>query len=76
MPMMLADEGYDVWMGNNRGTEYSRGNTNGLKTSDPEFWAWSFAEMGTEDDVANIDFIKKETGHKKIYYIGYNQGNT
>ena len=54
MPLLLADEGYDVWMGNNRGTEYSLGNKNGLTTDKKEYWAFSFAEMGLYDDTANI----------------------
>ena len=58
MPLILADKGYDVWMGNNRGTEYSRGNTNGLSIDKSEYWTWSAVEMGLYDDVANIDFIK------------------
>ena len=76
MPLILADQGYDIWMGNNRGTEYSRGNTNGLTTEMQEFWAWSWAEMGIYDDTANIGFIKKKTGKDKIFYIGYSQGTT
>ena len=62
MPLLLADEGYDVWMGNNRGTEFSRGNINGLTMDDKEFWAWSWAEMGIYDDTANIELIKHKTG--------------
>ena len=54
MPLILVDKGYDVWMGNNRGTEYSRGNKNGLTTDTKEYWAFSFAEMGLYDDTANI----------------------
>ena len=71
MPLILADMGYDVWMGNNRGTEYSRGNTKGLTLDMKEFWAWSYAEMGLYDDTANIEFIKMRTGEDKIFYIGY-----
>ena len=54
MPLILVDKGYDVWMGNNRGTEYSLGNKNGLTTDKKEYWAFSFAEMGLYDDTANI----------------------
>ena len=42
MPLILADHGYDIWMGNNRGTEYSRGNANGLTTDSEEYWAFDF----------------------------------
>ena len=59
MPLILADNGYDVWMGNNRGTEYSRGNRKGLNISQKEFWAWDWGEMGIYDDPAIINFIKK-----------------
>ena len=38
MPLILADEGFDIWMGNNRGTLYSRGNINGLTIDMKEFW--------------------------------------
>ena len=58
MPLILADQGYDVWMGNNRGTEYSYGHRDGLTIDSEEYWAWSFAEMGIYDVPANIDYVK------------------
>ena len=42
MPLILADNGYDVWMGNNRGTEYSRGNRKGLNITQKAFWEWDW----------------------------------
>ena len=74
MPLILADNGYDIWMGSARGTEYSRGNTKGLTMDMQEFWAWSYAEMGVYDHPANIEFIKKQTGKEKIFYLGYSEG--
>ena len=73
MHLQLAEAGYDVWIGNNRGTEYSQSHTS-LTTDDQEFWAWTWAEMGIYDDVANIKKMKEHSGAEKVFYLGYSQG--
>ena len=73
MPLQLADLGYDVWMGNNRGTDYSLGHKT-LQTSDREYWNWTWSEMGLYDTPANVKFIKENTKRDKIQYLGYSQG--
>ena len=70
----LVDAGYDVWMGNNRGTEYSQGHQT-LTAQDNDYWKFSWAEMGLYDDVANAKLIKKTADVDKIIYIGYSQGS-
>ena len=57
MPLQLADLGYDVFMGNNRGTEYSLGHKS-LSTEEQAYWEFSWAQMGLYDDPAIITMIK------------------
>ena len=40
---------------------------------DPEFWDWTWAEMDSQDDMANIKMIVEKT-NKKVSYIGGSQG--
>ena len=72
--LKLVDEGYDVWLGNNRGTEYSRGHKTLDALQDDSYWLFTWAEMGLYDDTANISMIKQKASVDKVYYIGYSQG--
>uniref|UniRef100_A0A672V955 AB hydrolase-1 domain-containing protein n=1 Tax=Strigops habroptila TaxID=2489341 RepID=A0A672V955_STRHB len=72
---ILADSGYDVWLGNSRGTSWSQRHQH-LSADQAEFWDFSFHEMAMYDLPAMINFILQKTGQKQIYYIGYSQGCT
>ncbi|XP_043836181.1 gastric triacylglycerol lipase-like [Dromiciops gliroides] len=69
---ILADEGFDVWMGNSRGCTYSLKHAF-LSTNSTQYWAFSFDEMARYDLPASIDYVVKKTG-QKIYYVGHSQG--
>ena len=72
---MLAEQGYDVWLGNNRGTRYGQYHTT-MDKSQQEFWRFSQEEMGLKDLPTFIDHILATTGQEKLTYIGHSQGTT
>ncbi|XP_043269207.1 uncharacterized protein [Venturia canescens] len=72
---LLADEGYDVWLGNTRGNTFSRKHKK-YSTLDTEFWQFSWHEMGCHDIPAMIDYILKEADQEQLIYVGHSQGTT
>jgi len=74
---MLANIGYDVWLGNNRGNKYSRSHISLNPDKDKNFWNYSYHEMGKYDLPAMIDFIQLTTrSNRKITYVGHSQGTS
>uniref|UniRef100_A0A673CFT6 Lipase n=2 Tax=Sphaeramia orbicularis TaxID=375764 RepID=A0A673CFT6_9TELE len=72
---VLADAGYDVWLGNSRGNTWSRKHRT-LSPDQVDFWRFSHDEMALKDLPAVIDHILKTTEQEQIFYIGHSQGTT
>jgi len=70
-----ARDGYDVWMGNNRGNKYSTGHDS-LSWDEDAYWQFDFQEMGTGDQKANISYIIELTGYDNLPYVGHSQGTS
>uniref|UniRef100_A0A1B0CJ10 Putative triglyceride lipase-cholesterol esterase n=1 Tax=Lutzomyia longipalpis TaxID=7200 RepID=A0A1B0CJ10_LUTLO len=75
LPYMLAEEGFDVWLGNSRGNSFSRQHVS-LDPKMEAFWQFSWHEVGIYDLPAMIDYALNTTGHESLHYIGYSQGST
>lgn len=75
---MLADAGYDVWLGNARGTEPSRGHVSLSPTgkNQKDYWSFSWHEIGSKDLPTFIDHILNTTKQEKLNYVGFSQGTT
>ena len=74
-PFVLAEQGYDVWLGNNRGVRYAQNHLT-LDPKEAEYWRFSQEQMGLHDLPTFIDHITAKTGQEKITYIGHSQGTT
>ncbi|EFJ19517.1 hypothetical protein SELMODRAFT_110855 [Selaginella moellendorffii] len=72
LPYILADAGYDVWLGNTRTTSFSYGHVS-YRRSDQGFWDWSMDELSRYDLSAMIKHTYAVTG-RQIKFIGYSEG--
>lgn len=73
--LRLARLGFDVWLGNQRGTTYSMDHEY-LSSDSKEFWDFSWQEMGDFDQPAQLQFALSQSGRKNLTYIGHSQGST
>jgi len=74
---ILADAGYDVWLGNYRGNTYSRNHTflNPDHQNDG-FWDFTWDEMAHYDIPAMIEKVLELTGETELFYAGHSMGTT
>ncbi|GAV04820.1 hypothetical protein RvY_15041 [Ramazzottius varieornatus] len=70
---ILADAGYDVWLGNMRGNFYGL-NHKTLHVKSKEFWDFSFDEMAEYDIPAIINKALEISNQTQVSYIGHSQG--
>uniref|UniRef100_A0A0E0QMN5 Lipase n=1 Tax=Oryza rufipogon TaxID=4529 RepID=A0A0E0QMN5_ORYRU len=69
---ILADNGFDVWIGNVRGTRWSKGHST-FSVHDKLFWDWSWQELAEYDLLAMLGYVYTVT-QSKILYVGHSQG--
>lgn len=67
---MLADHGYDVWLGNNRGNRYSRQHVH-FSPDQARFWKFAADSYAKHDNPAIMDYILHVTEQKDLFYIGH-----
>ncbi|XP_045609072.1 lipase 3 [Procambarus clarkii] len=72
---LLADAGFDVWLGNTRGNFYGRRHTN-LTTKQPEFWDFSWNELSRYDVPAMLSYVRKTSRVDQVSYIGHSMGTS
>lgn len=69
----MADQGYDVWMGNARGNKYSRAHNSLDPDGGLDFWNFSWNEIGSYDLPVMIDYALAESGQENLFYVGHSQ---
>lgn len=66
----LVENGFDVWMGNVRGSKYATAHK-WLPTDGKDYWRFDFHEMGVFDLPPMIDLTLRQTGAQQVFYIGH-----
>ncbi|KAG6459451.1 lipase 3 [Manduca sexta] len=75
---ILAEAGFDVWMGNARGNFYSRTHVrlNPDAILNTNYWKFSWDEIGNIDLPTMIDYVLVKTNRQRLHYVGHSQGTT
>ncbi|KAF9898328.1 cholesterol esterase [Lobosporangium transversale] len=73
LAFVLAEAGYDVWLGNARGNKYSLKHMF-LKPHENKFWEFGMDELAMFDMPDTVDYILARTGAPSLVYIGFSQG--
>ena len=68
----LANQGFDVWIGNARGNKFSRKHSTLNPDLNTTYWDFSFVER-VEDDKANIEYVRSATKQNKIGFIAHSE---
>lgn len=72
---ILADQGFDVWMGNARGNKHALTHVK-FNPKQSEFWKFTWDEIGVYDLPAMIDYALNVTKKDGLFYVGHSQGTT
>nr|WJX09125.1 putative salivary protein [Nilaparvata lugens] len=80
LPSILADKGFDVWIGNFRGNTYGRNHTYlspDQQETSARFWNFTLHELGYYDVPSMVDYIRKVSGGgRAVSLVGYSIGAT
>ncbi|CAK1553107.1 unnamed protein product [Leptosia nina] len=72
---MLVDAGFEVWLGNARGSRYSRRHVS-KHPALADFWKFSIDEIADHDLPVMIDYVLRTSKHEKLFYVGHSHGTT
>ncbi|XP_018010974.1 lipase member K [Hyalella azteca] len=72
---LLADAGYDVWLGNVRGTRDGRNHTRLNPDKDRRFWNFSIDDVARYDYPALASYITRHAGVERFFFVGFSAAN-
>ncbi|AES80482.1 triacylglycerol lipase-like protein [Medicago truncatula] len=72
LAFILADNGFDVWIVNDRASRYSSHTS--LTPNDQAYWEWSWEELANNDLPATVQYVYDHTG-QKMHFVGDSQGS-
>lgn len=73
--LMLVSAGFDVWLGNARGSKYSYYHQT-LDHDSKEYWAFSWQQMALHDITTSLKYVQGVTQVQKLMYVGHSQGTS